>query len=80
MNLNEDEFKERLKEFLLEFDVQSVDYPDPAYAGVMLWEYYLKTHGVKDAEYSQDMVTYKFRMYAEKEKQEKEELQKRFKR
>jgi hypothetical protein len=37
----EEEFKEKLRKLLMDFDIQSREYPDPAYVGYALWEYYL---------------------------------------
>jgi hypothetical protein len=39
--MEEEEFKEKLRKLLMDFDIQSREYPDPVHVGYALWEYYL---------------------------------------
>lgn len=34
---DKDDFEERLRKLLLEIDIESPEYPDPDYAGAMIW-------------------------------------------
>jgi hypothetical protein len=35
------EFKERLRKVLLDFDIESIEFPNPHYVGALLWERYM---------------------------------------
>lgn len=72
--INEDEFKTRLKQFLIELDLDYGVYPDPEYAGKMAWEYYLQSRIMGDNNYNKEMDSYEQEFSTAKKEQERKNI------